>query len=106
MKTVKMFKCDLCEIKFKEENELEDHIQDWYCMECDLKLNCKDEYGFHDLKYSQEVNIREIENFLMSTCQCEDEHLTSCKVGNFIRIMKAHHGRHTKSIITQTRSHQ
>ena len=36
-----MFKCDICDVNFKGENELEDHIQDWYCMDYDLKLNCK-----------------------------------------------------------------
>ena len=55
-----------------------------------------DEYDFQNLKYSQEVNIREIESLRMSTCQCKDEHLISCKIGGFIRIIKAHHGRHTK----------
>ena len=30
VETAKMFKCDICEVNFKGENELEDHIQDWH----------------------------------------------------------------------------
>ena len=41
VETAKMFKCDIREVIFKGDNELEDHIQDWYCMDYDLKLNCK-----------------------------------------------------------------
>ena len=46
VKNVKMFKCVLCRVKFKKESELEDHIQECYCMDCDLKFKCKDEYDF------------------------------------------------------------
>ena len=42
-----MFKCDLCGVKFKEESELEDHIQECYCMDCDLKFECEDEVNNH-----------------------------------------------------------
>ena len=66
------------------------------CKNYNITFKCKDEYDFHNLKYSQEVNIREIKMFLMSTGQCEDEPLISWKVGDFTWIMKAHHGRHTK----------
>jgi len=34
----KFFKCDKCKHNFKRTNEIEDHIQDWHCMEYDLKL--------------------------------------------------------------------
>ena len=66
-------------------------------MNCDLKFKCKDQYDFHNLKYSQEVNIKEIEKFLMSTCQCDNpEHLSTCKVDNLFWIMDAQRERHTK----------
>ena len=29
------------------------------------------------------------------TCQCEDEHLNSCKIGKFIGTRSAHYGHHT-----------
>ena len=50
VKTVNMFKCDLCGVRFKEENNLEDHIQEWYFMDYDLKFKCKEEYDLHNLK--------------------------------------------------------
>ena len=34
----KLFKCNKCKHNFKRTNEIEDHIQDWHCMEYDLKL--------------------------------------------------------------------
>ena len=42
-----MFRCDLFGARFNEENELEDHVQVCYCMDCDLKFESKDEFSDH-----------------------------------------------------------
>ena len=50
----KLFKCNKCKHNFKRTNEIEDHIQDWHCMEYDLKLNCKT--GLESVVKTRSVN--------------------------------------------------
>ena len=95
-KNVKIFKCVQCKDKSKKETKLEDHIQKNYCMNCEPNSKCKRKYDVHNLKHNQENNFIDIEKCLISTCQCKDEHLDSCKNGKFIGTKGAHYGRHTK----------
>ena len=66
------------------------------CRSCDITFKCKDEYDIHNLRFRQEVDIRDIENSLMYTCSCEDEPDITCKVGDIIWIMEAQRARHPK----------
>ena len=43
--TVKMFSCDPCGARSNEERKLEDHFQVWYCINCNLKFESKDEFS-------------------------------------------------------------